>query len=238
MRLTVAGPPAVSEMGPESGPEHGAILAFEGANLAEAATEQAKCRFGDIDVDADVSDDSVSCRVPEMEPGTIPGRLAERQGRRPHVVIHCKGISITPAGGASDGNYDRRPRRHRPWDAPGNTKRALLVFWGAGRGRSRYHGLRCVQPPLQEGTYDLAIDSSVGLLAPALRYEVLSSVRVDCCRRAFGYTNTTVEVAGLFSDLEAPLTCLFGALSSNAISLCLMLHLVVLRLIRRQNASP
>ena len=47
VRLTVAGPPVVAEMGPESGPESGAILTFAGANLVAAATEQAKCRFGD-----------------------------------------------------------------------------------------------------------------------------------------------------------------------------------------------
>ena len=71
-------------------------------------------------------------------------------------------------------------------------------------------------PHLDEGTYSLTIESSLGLLAPALTYEVLSSVRVDSLTPSFGYSNTTVEVAGRFSDLEAPLTCLFGAHSSNA----------------------
>ena len=96
-------------------------------------------------------------------------------------------------------------------------------------------GLRCVQPSLDEGTYDLAIDSSVGLLAPALRYEVLSSVRIDSLAPSFGYANTSVEVAGLFSDLEAPLTCLFGALEANASLVDALLSCVAP--IRRRNAS-
>ena len=92
VRLNVARPPVVVEAGPESGPEGGASIFYEGVNLVEAATSSDKCRFGDAEVDADVSEDGVSCHVPEMKPGTIPVLILPN-GRD---VVHTSSYAVKP----------------------------------------------------------------------------------------------------------------------------------------------
>ena len=154
---------------------------------------------------------AAKCR--RWRPGRFPCWFCERARRDTGYFLRNKAAPVHIKGRAAHGNDDWRPRRHGPWVTVGDFETRAARFLRAGRGEVVDGGLRCVQPPLDEGTYSLTIDSSLGLLKPALTYSP-SSVRVDSLTPAF--LNTTVEVAGLFSDLEAPLTCLFGALSSNA----------------------
>ena len=147
-------------------------------NLVQAATDQAKCRVGSMEVDADVNDEGVSCRVPAMAPGTIPILMMPNGRDVVHTsYLHSKAASLTPKSGAHDGNNQRRPRRQNPGVAAGFPEKARCSFSGKLSPAEVFDGgLRCVQPSLDEGTYDLSIDSSLGLLEPVLTYEVLSSV--------------------------------------------------------------